>query len=166
MDRQLAQRGLVLLPTWLPEWVRSKLVTELLAPPVLLGISVGSVVLFVATLLLGSWAVRRLPADFLLDQDRPQKARGLALLGDVVRNLVGFLLLVVGVLMLVLPGQGLLTILAALSLMDFPGKRKLERRLILLPRVLNTVNRLRERAGAPPLRVPNPKVPPSASQPR
>jgi hypothetical protein len=51
----------------------------------------------------------------------------------------------------VLPGQGLLTILIALILLDFPGKRSLERRIIARPKVLRAVNGLRTKAGRPPL---------------
>jgi hypothetical protein len=50
-----------------------------------------------------------------------------------------------------IPGQGLLTVLIGLMLVDFPGKLRLERWLIGLPRVLQTVNRLRQRYGRPPL---------------
>nr|WP_206063674.1 hypothetical protein [Oceanimonas sp. MB9] len=53
--------------------------------------------------------------------------------------------------LLVLPGQGLLTILIALVLLSFPGKYRLERRLFMVPTVRNTVNWLRRRAERPPL---------------
>jgi hypothetical protein len=143
------------MPAWLPDWTRSKLVSQLIEPPVLLAISVCSVVLFILSLLFASWALRRLPEDFLLRREPPPKAHGMALFGDILRNLAGIALFIVGVLMLVLPGQGLLTMLAALTLMDFPGKRRLEQRLLLIPRVLATVNRLRRHAGRPALRVPD-----------
>jgi hypothetical protein len=55
--------------------------------------------------------------------------------------------------MLVLPGQGILTMLIGISLVDFPGKRQLERKLIGQPAVLNTINRVREKFGQPPLTV-------------
>jgi hypothetical protein len=55
--------------------------------------------------------------------------------------------------MLVLPGQGVLTILLGIALLDLPGKRHLERRLIALPTVLRTINKLREKFGRPPLTV-------------
>ena len=60
-------------------------------------------------------------------------------------------LLVAGILMLVLPGQGILTILAALALLDFPGKRKMEMRILHRPAILKSVNWLRKRAGREPL---------------
>lgn len=71
-----------------------------------------------------------------------------------LRNLAGLVLLAVGVVMLVTPGQGVLTILAGLFLLDLPGKRALERRLVGRAPVLRAVNRLRVRAGRPPLVAP------------
>ena len=53
-----------------------------------------------------------------------------------------------------LPGQGLLTLLIGLMLTDFPGKYRLEKRLIAQPGVLKAVNWLRARAGHPPLEPP------------
>jgi hypothetical protein len=50
-----------------------------------------------------------------------------------------------------IPGQGVLTMIVGLTLLDFPGKRGLECRLIGRPRILRTINRLRARFGRPPL---------------
>jgi len=36
-------------------------------------------------------------------------------------------------------------------MLDFPGKRKVEAKLIGLPAVLNTINGMREKFGKPPL---------------
>lgn len=66
----------------------------------------------------------------------------------LAKNAVGALLLVAGLLMLIGPGQGLLTLIVALGLLDVPGKRRLQRKLLFRPGVLRLVNRLRERAGS------------------
>ena len=42
---------------------------------------------------------------------------------------MGYLLIIGGILMLVLPGQGLLTILLGLIFSDYPGKYKLEKKV-------------------------------------
>jgi Putative transmembrane protein (PGPGW) len=68
-----------------------------------------------------------------------------------LRNCVGVALFVLGVAMLVLPGQGLLTLLVGLLLLDFPGKHRLLVRLLSRPAILRVVNQLRGRRGAPPL---------------
>lgn len=127
----------------------------LTAPATLLGLTLVSIITCVASLLGTSWVVRRLPVDYLLAE--PERARTPGASGVVVlRNVLGVVLFVLGALMLVLPGQGLLTILAAISVMDFRGKRALERRLMLHPRVFELLNRFRLRAGAPRLLSPAP----------
>ena len=55
--------------------------------------------------------------------------------------------------MLVLPGQGLLTILIGLAVMQFPGKFELERWLVTRKGVLEGINWLRQRSGRLPLEV-------------
>lgn len=65
----------------------------------------------------------------------------------LLKNLAGLLLIIAGIAMLVLPGQGLLTIFLALFVADFPGKRKLEQQLISIPAVFNAINRIREKKG-------------------
>ncbi len=71
----------------------------------------------------------------------------------IVKNLVGGLFVAAGIVMLFMPGQGILTILIGLSLLDLPGKRDLERRLVGSPAVFEAINVIRARAGRPPLRL-------------
>lgn len=71
----------------------------------------------------------------------------------IIKNLVGAVLVLAGIVMLIGPGQGILTILIGLVMMDIPGKRPLEARIIKRPAVLSAVNNLRARWGKPPLEV-------------
>ena len=71
--------------------------------------------------------------------------------GLVGKNLLGAFLVLLGIVMLIGPGQGVLTILLGVMLLDFPGKRGLELKLISRPKVLNTINRIRHRFDKPPL---------------
>ena len=80
----------------------------------------------------------------------PPVARAFLLVG---RNVLGCLLIAAGVAMLVLPGQGVLTILVGTMLVDFPGKRRLERWIVERGPVLRAMNWLRERAGREPFAV-------------
>ena len=118
-----------------------------------------SVVLFFSNLLLLPWLVTRLPVDYFV-KPLDQQARlfpSLPWLGWAVRiakNLIGLVLLLAGVAMLFLPGQGVLTIVVALVMLEFPGKRRLERRLVRKPRVLAALNALRARVGVAPLEAP------------
>ena len=80
-------------------------------------------------------------------------------LHDAARQHVGLFaleqgsFLLAGLAMLVLPGQGLLTMLIGLLLLDFPGKRALERRVVRRPKILAFLNRMRDRRGREPLRL-------------
>lgn len=69
----------------------------------------------------------------------------------VLKNLVGLALIIAGVLMLVGPGQGVLTILVGLMLMSIPGKRRLERKIVGRRHILSAINWLRANFGKPPL---------------
>lgn len=103
----------------------------------------------------GAWiVVVRLPEDYFLDTQNkrlPSRSRPHALLVGI-KNIGGLLVLLSGVAMLFLPGQGLLTILVGLLLMDFPGKYRLERVLASRQTVRAAMNWMRARRGAPPLR--------------
>jgi len=69
----------------------------------------------------------------------------------VAKNIAGLVLVIAGIIMLVGPGQGILTILIGLILMDIPGKRPLEARLIKRPVILAAVNNFRAKYQKPPL---------------
>ena len=71
------------------------------------------------------------------------------------KNLIGVVLLVAGFVMLFVPGQGVITILAGIFLMDLPGKRRFERSLLRRRGVLATLNAVRARAGRPAFLVPD-----------
>jgi hypothetical protein len=73
----------------------------------------------------------------------------------ILKNTAGLLIVPLGVVLALpgVPGPGLVFILIGLSLLDFPGKRRLERRLLSLPTVLRFLNRVRARFGRPPLEV-------------
>ena len=69
----------------------------------------------------------------------------------VLKNILGVFLLAVGIIMLIGPGQGILTILLGLIMLDIPGKRPLEARIIKRPTVRDAINKLRTRFNKPPL---------------
>lgn len=110
---------------------------------------------FVLSILVVGFLLVRLPATFFLDSHCRDlwvdQHPVLRTLGHILKNLIGVALIVVGVIMLVGPGQGILTILIGVILLDFPGKRQLERKLVARPKVLAAINRLRARFGRPPL---------------
>lgn len=71
----------------------------------------------------------------------------------IAKNVVGVLLILLGILLSLpgVPGQGILTILLGLIMIDIPGKRPLEARIIKRPAILSTINNLRARYKKPPL---------------
>ncbi|MBX3219481.1 MAG: hypothetical protein KF795_03110 [Labilithrix sp.] len=112
-------------------------------------IGIVSVAMFVGTLAALPWFVRRLPADHFV---RPPPKRGLA--RRIAQNLVGSTFIAAGIAMLVLPGQGIVTILIGLSIVDLPIRRRAVRWLLRQPAIEQAVQRLRERDGKPPLVIP------------
>lgn len=112
-----------------------------------------SAVTFVGTLIAVPWMVVRIPHDYFRPSSRVRKERHplMHALIAIGRNVAGYLFLVLGVFMLILPGQGVLTIVAGLALVDFPGKHRLIQWLVARPSVLKSMNWMRERAGRQPL---------------
>jgi uncharacterized BrkB/YihY/UPF0761 family membrane protein len=111
---------------------------------------------FVASLGVVSAVLVRLPATYFRDAHaRPPAGKGAIIrwVSLIFKNALGVLLILVGLLLSLpgIPGQGLLTILIGVMLLDFPGKRQIERRLISRPGVLSSVNALRARFGKPAL---------------
>jgi len=130
-------------------------ITSLVSPVALEFLFLLSIVGFVGSVIAIPWILIRLPQDYFCEshprtwlKDRHPVLRLIAL---ALKNFVGWILLLGGIAMLVLPGQGLLTILIGVSLMDFPGKRAIERKLVSRPLVLQAINRVRERFDRPPL---------------
>ncbi len=118
-----------------------------------------SILMFLATLLFIPMIVVRLPEDYFVQKkhsiwDGEGPLRFWHVIWVLARNLFGVVLIVLGVIMLVLPGQGLLTIVLGLAIMDFPGKFTLERKLVRRPGLFKALNWLRIRAHHPPLRRP------------
>ena len=101
-----------------------------------------------------------LPEDYFKSENRNlissvQNSRYplLKLLVLITKNFFGVLLLLSGILMLVLPGQGILTIITGLVFMDYPGKYKFERKLLGQKGVINSINWIRSRLSKPSLKV-------------
>jgi hypothetical protein len=94
-----------------------------------------------------------LPVDYF---ERPHPRRRAWTLKRVARNMGGVLLVAVGAVLSIpgIPGQGVLTMLVGVLLLDFPQRQRLERALLGRPGVLPALNRLRARFGRPPLRPP------------
>jgi len=111
-----------------------------------------SAVTFVGSIVVIPFLAVRIPADyFSADRRHPlpwgRQHPALRILVLVLKNLLGLVLVLAGVLMLFIPGQGLLTIFLGIILMNFPGKYRLERFVISQGPVLRGINWIRKRSG-------------------
>ena len=132
-------------------------VEAVLTKEVLIGLTIASIVFFVGTLIAIPFILVRLPPHYFDERHprlwMPDHHPVLRLAGLIVKNAVGAVFLAVGIALLFLPGQGILTILIGVSLLDFPGKRYCERKIIGQPTVFKAVNALRAKYDKPPLTV-------------
>ncbi len=108
--------------------------------------------------------VAQLPSDYFRHARRPRPALPVARLPRYLlvgfKNVLGAFLIGSGLIMLLVPGQGLLAILAGLLLTDFPGKYRLECWLARRPPVWRALVWIRRRTGQnlllPPTKPNNP----------
>ncbi|MGQ9427073.1 hypothetical protein ACXYTJ_14715 [Gilvimarinus sp. F26214L] len=116
-----------------------------------------SALVMVVSLMLIPWAVLRIPSDYFLRTGRRSWFAGNPVLVAVVgvfRNVLGVLLMLTGVALLVLPGQGLLTIFLGIVIADFPGKHRLMNWLVAHPGIHRPMNWWRGRAGREAIQLP------------
>jgi hypothetical protein len=119
------------------------------------------VLIFAATFLINlaivSFILVKLPADHFGKKHETKFWAGphpaFRAAGIIGKNILGVLLVALGIVLSVpgVPGQGLLTILLGIMLVDFPGKRSLEQKLLRRPGIVNSINTLRARFDKPPL---------------
>ena len=132
-------------------------VHQIVSTETLVALTVLSIVFFVGSLIAIPLILVRLPADFFdIRIPRPWMQNHhpvLRVMGHLVKNAIGAIFLFAGFLMLFLPGQGILTMLIGAMLLNFPGKRKMERWLIGRRGVLTAINKIRGRYGRPPLQL-------------
>ncbi len=113
--------------------------------------SILSLLMVVGSVLLVPWLVLRAPHDVFVREALIDSERSVSsFLVWLLRNTLGVVLLFAGILMLVLPGQGLLTMVAALCLLDVPRKRQLLRSIGARPPVWKALGWMRSRAGKSP----------------
>jgi uncharacterized membrane protein SpoIIM required for sporulation len=115
-----------------------------------------SIVTFIATLIAVPWLVVRIPSNYFSQRRRIKKlwadehpvVRAILL---TIKNLAGYFLIAAGIIMLAIPGQGMLTILIGIIFIDLPGKFRFERWIVTRPAMLRSINWLRRRARKGPL---------------
>ncbi len=152
INRAIALAGNAMIP----EWIR-------VHEGALWGVGALSVVTLVVTLIVIPIIVIHIPVDYFQRRKRnPRCCQGrypvIRLLLLALKNILGIIFVVAGLAMLVLPGQGIITILIGIMLLNFPGKLALERRIVQQPPVLRAINWMRAKANKPALQVPKPAL--------
>ena len=117
-----------------------------------------SIILFFTTLVLIFLVIWWLPADYFVSNNShlsslPQNPT-LSKILFLVRNIIGVILIILGIIMLILPGQGVLTIVIGLILVDFPKKKEFLNKLVALKSVQKSLNYLRKKMNKEPFVFP------------
>jgi archaellum biogenesis protein FlaJ (TadC family) len=115
-----------------------------------------SIFTFVGTLIVVPWLIINMPVDYFTHGSRRRTRQGksqplLKIVILIIKNVLGAILVITGFIMLFIPGQGLLTIAIGLALLDFPGKYTVERWVVTRGPIRRSINRIRRRAGRPPV---------------
>jgi hypothetical protein len=115
-----------------------------------------SIITFIASLIIIPWLVIQMPEDYFVSNHRRSSNirrlhPALYLFIRIGKNLLGLFLFFAGLIMFVLPGQGILTMLIGISLTDFPGKFRVERWFIEKPAVFKAISWIRRKANKPML---------------
>lgn len=121
-----------------------------------------TILTFVASLIAVPIMLARIPPDYFTHDKRPKSVLdhqhgAIRLILKIAKNLLGGVLLLAGVAMLMLPGQGILTIIVGFLLIDGPGKYRLEKWLVSRKRVLKAINWFRKKRHREPLEEPSGK---------
>jgi hypothetical protein len=126
----------------------------------LLGIvSFISLLLLIGTIAIIPYFIFRIPEDYLLKKSTKHKDFSLPaspahIFYLIFKNLLGIALVLIGIIMLVIPGQGVITILMGIMLMNFPGKHRLAIAIARQPTIFKSINWTRAKALHPPLILP------------
>ena len=114
-----------------------------------------STIFFLLSLLGLSWLISIIPHNYFVDKKRvsliKMKNPLMWLPIIIIKNSIGLVLILCGILMLILPGQGVLTIITGLIFLDYPGKFRFERSLVRNKLILNSMNWIRRKLDKPDL---------------
>lgn len=113
-----------------------------------------SILMMLASMIFIPILIVKMPANYFVDDRRARQWTFFHLVFYLLRNIFALVLFVAGLIMLVLPGQGLLTIIIAVMVSDVPGKYQFEQFLVRQRGVLRSMNWVRKRYKKEPLQAP------------
>jgi hypothetical protein len=124
-------------------------------------ISIGglSILILILSIIGLGWFISQIPEDYFIHETRQadnwkkysSEARIVII---IAKNILGVAMLISGLLLLILPGQGVLTIIIGLLLLDYPGKFQLEQKIISIPSIFKGLNWFRAKSNKSRLRHP------------
>jgi archaellum biogenesis protein FlaJ (TadC family) len=131
------------------EWMRAH-------EQILEGLALLSAITFLASLLILPLIIILMPSNYFVRPERvATKVSPWRFTLHILKNLLGAIIVILGILMLFLPGQGILGILVGCSLLDLPGKRHLQLRLLKNRKVQRSVAWIRRKANRVPIEIPD-----------
>jgi len=118
---------------------------------ILIGLGGLSVLILVFSIAGMGWFIAQIPADYFIHNKRQAKhwnkySAQARIVIIIFKNIFGGIMLLSGLFLLVLPGQGLLTMIIGLLLIDYPGKFQLEQKIISIPSIFRSLNWFRAKA--------------------
>jgi hypothetical protein len=138
------------------EWLKVNVVSRLTGAGLLYGLVI-FIATFVITSAIAALIIVKLPEDYFHPSNEREfwveRHPVLRWAGLILKNIAGVLLVLVGIVMSLpgVPGPGVMTILLGVMLLDFPGKRALELKLVRRQQVRRALDRVRKRFNQPPL---------------
>ena len=121
--------------------------------PIEIAAAVVSLGMFLGSLVAVPLFLVKIPDDYFT---RPRAPSPFPL--RVLRITIGVGLIIVGIIMLLLPGQGVLTILVGLGILEAPLKDRIIARILRNPTVHVAVDKLRRKAGKGSLLIPGQRL--------
>ncbi|MBN2617697.1 MAG: hypothetical protein JXR64_05230 [Spirochaetales bacterium] len=113
-------------------------------------ISVISILTFIGSIIIIPLLIINLSPDYFIKKHQPMynyKHPVIRYIVLLLKNILGFILILLGIIMLFIPGQGLLSIGFGVLLINFPGKKKLEYKIFTNKKISSVINKLRKKAG-------------------
>ena len=108
------------------------------------------------------WLIVRMPEDFFSKPQRynwiDRKPAAIRVPIRILKNLLAFALVIVGVVMFLTPASGLFPILFGVVLADVPGKQKLQRWILTRKTIRKSMNWLRRKFHRKPVQMPAEKL--------
>lgn len=137
------------------QWIKDFLLSN---RTLMIVIASGSLVSLLASLILIPVLIIKIPNDYFIISHKEYvrsrvKHPVLRFIVHLLKNSFGVVFIISGFIMLFIPGQGLITLLIGVSLLDFPCKRKLEYKLISRPAIYKVINIIRHKAKKETLRL-------------